>query len=101
MLMKDLRLSKALKGLIQSKNIKVVELSRATRVPVQTIHNWLSGQKPRDIVQVKAVADFFRMSIDELCFGKPIVDPDSDSVERNNGYSTLSMPAENSEGKKK
>lgn len=41
-------------------------------ISVKTLHNWLSDQKPKDLEQVKKVADFFQISIDSLCFGEGI-----------------------------
>ena len=45
------------------------QLSRATQISVQTLNNWLQGQVPRNLHQVKKVAKYFDMSIDELVFG--------------------------------
>ena len=63
-----MKLSQVLKANLDKKRIKITELSKATKIPVQTLHNWLAGQKPRDIEQVKKVADFFGISINKLCF---------------------------------
>ena len=61
-------LAKSLKKLMFEKDIKVTQLSRATKVPATTLHNWLSGQTPKDIKQVKRVADYFSVSLDQLFF---------------------------------
>lgn len=63
-------LDKNLKKLLQKSGIKASDLSRAVGVSAKTIHNWLIGQKPRDIQQVKKVAEYFGVSLDYLCFGK-------------------------------
>ncbi|PIP93403.1 MAG: hypothetical protein COW00_01245 [Bdellovibrio sp. CG12_big_fil_rev_8_21_14_0_65_39_13] len=47
----------------------VPKLSKESGVNNQTIHNWLKGQVPRDLSQVKLVASTLGMSLDELCFG--------------------------------
>lgn len=65
-----MQLGKILKKKLQEQDLKVTELSRATKVPLQTLHNWLVGQKPRDIDQVKRVADYFGVSLNYLCFGE-------------------------------
>lgn len=62
-------LSKNLKKLMRAKDVSAAQLSRATKVAGQTIANWLAGQKPRDITQVKKVADYFDVTVDALCFG--------------------------------
>jgi transcriptional regulator with XRE-family HTH domain len=63
-----MKLDKVLKSKLQKRGVKITQLSKATKVPLQTLHNWLSGQKPRDIDQVKRVADYFGVSINSLCF---------------------------------
>jgi transcriptional regulator with XRE-family HTH domain len=65
----EMQLSKILKKLMSDKDLKASQLSRATGVPAQTLHNWLSGQKPRDIDQVKMVAEHFQISLDYLLYG--------------------------------
>lgn len=61
--------SKILKSLIVKEDLTVSLLSRKLDIPVQTIHNWLSGAEPRNIRQVKQVADYFSVSLDEIFFG--------------------------------
>ena len=58
-----------LKALVSAKNISMAQLSRETGVPPQTLNNWLSGQEPRSLKQVRSVARFFNITVDELCFG--------------------------------
>lgn len=64
-----MELKKILKRLIQEEGITVAQLSKKTKVPVQTLHNWLSGMEPRSLKQVRKVAEFFEVSIDYICFG--------------------------------
>jgi len=49
----------------------IVALSRATGVPVQTLHGWLQGSEPKSIRQLKKVADFLNVDLTEMCFGPP------------------------------
>lgn len=58
-----------LKKLIKEKGITIVHLSRATKVPLQTLHGWLQGSEPKSLRQVKAVADYLEVDLDYLCFG--------------------------------
>lgn len=60
---------KQLKKLLESKDMSASDLSRKVGISVKTIHNWLTGQAPRDINQVKKVANYFETSVDMLCFG--------------------------------
>lgn len=64
-----MELAHVLKRLMQERDLSISQLSRQAKIPVQTLHNWLNNQKPKDINQVKKVADFFSVSIDFLCFG--------------------------------
>ncbi len=48
------------------------QLSRKSGVPKQTISNWLAGQSPKDLTQVKKVATTLGTSVDHLCFGEGI-----------------------------
>lgn len=65
----SLLLSKNLKIKLRAQGIGVPTLSRQTHVPRQTIANWMAGLKPQNIEHVKAVADYFKVTVDELCFG--------------------------------
>ncbi|MBT4791074.1 MAG: helix-turn-helix transcriptional regulator [Halobacteriovoraceae bacterium] len=64
----EIEISKTLKILIEEKGITLTALSKHTGVPISTLNNWLSGQEPRSISQVKDVAKFFDHTIDQLCF---------------------------------
>ena len=64
----ELQLQRTLKKILRERDIKLVQLSRATKVAVATLNNWLGGQPPRNISQVKAVADHFGISLDELLY---------------------------------
>src|SRR5690606_27108579 len=64
-----MKISAILKKLLYEHDITISQLARATKVPRQTIDNWISGQEPRSISQVKKVASYFEISVDELCFG--------------------------------
>jgi len=62
-------LKSILKKLIKEKGISVAHLSRATKVPLQTLHGWLNGSEPKSLRQVKMVADYLEVDLDYLCFG--------------------------------
>ena len=50
--------------------MNVSELARATGLSPKTLHNWISNAPPRDLTQVRKVARYFGLSIEELCFGE-------------------------------
>jgi transcriptional regulator with XRE-family HTH domain len=64
-----MEITRILRQLLSDRNMTVAQLARATKIPRQTIQNWLAGQHPRSLHQIKTVADFFRVPIDYLCFG--------------------------------
>lgn len=70
-----MQLKYVLKDILKEKDISVAQLARATRVPRQTLDNWMSGQEPRSLRQVKDVADYLHVSLDYLCFGERGSDP--------------------------
>lgn len=65
-----MELKKVLRELLNENNVKVAEVARATRVPVQSIHNWLSGMSPRNLDHVAEVAEYFDVTMDFLITGK-------------------------------
>ncbi|GEM_PF-2413292 len=67
-----MQLAKRLRQLIGQHQLTIPELSRLTGVPVNTLHNWLSGQAPRKLEQVKEVAEFFNVTLDDLIFGQEL-----------------------------
>ena len=64
-----MELKDVLKRLLKKDGISITYLSKRTKVPVQTIHNWLNGMEPRSISQLRKIADYFEVSLDYLCFG--------------------------------
>lgn len=64
-----MELKSILRKLIKEKGITVVALSRGSKVPIQTLHGWLHGSEPKNIRQLKAVADYLEVDLDYLCFG--------------------------------
>lgn len=64
-----MELKAILRKIIKEKGLTVVAVSKASKVPVQTLHGWLHGSDPKNIRQLKAVADFLGVDLDYLCFG--------------------------------
>ena len=65
-----IRIKTILKKLLHEHDINAAKLARATNIAPQTINNWLSGQEPRSLGQLKIVADYFNVSVDYLVYGK-------------------------------
>ena len=64
-----MELKTILKKLIIEKGITITALSKKTKIPLQTLHGWLHGSEPKNLRQVKKVADFFGVDLDYFCFG--------------------------------
>ena len=65
-----MKLKVVLKGQMDSHGITLSALSKETGVPKQTIHNWLCGTEPKSLDQVRSIAQYFNLSIEELCYGE-------------------------------
>jgi len=65
-----MKLKQNLKCILQEKGLTASALSRMSGVPKQNVSDWLSGTHPRNLGQLKKVAEVLDLSIDELCFGK-------------------------------
>ncbi|MCB9072503.1 MAG: helix-turn-helix transcriptional regulator [Bdellovibrionaceae bacterium] len=59
-----------LKALLKQNDLSAAQLARKSGLPRQTISDWLSGSMPRNINQVKKIADAFNVSLDYLCYGE-------------------------------
>lgn len=68
-----MNLAANLKAHMGQRKISLIELSRLSKVPKQTLHNWLSGAEPKNLNQIRAVAQVFNLSIEQLCYGDKTV----------------------------
>ena len=65
-----IKIKTVLKKLLYEHDLTAAQLARATKIPPQTINNWLSGQEPRSLNQLKTIADYFKVTVDFLVYGK-------------------------------
>lgn len=63
-------LAAQLKSLTKKHGIPVSALARKTGVPVKTLYSWLQGQSPRNLNQLKTVAEHFGVSLEYLLFNE-------------------------------
>ncbi len=63
-----LQLKYILQELLDRHGLSITKLAKETGVPKQTISNWLSGMNPKNMSQIKQVANYFKVSIDYLVF---------------------------------
>jgi transcriptional regulator with XRE-family HTH domain len=66
--MYQLKLRKKLAKLLEQHDMSASELSRQTGIAWQVISDWLAGVHPRNLTQLKKIAEIFRTSIESLCF---------------------------------
>ncbi len=65
----SMTLKKQLKFYLERNDIVAAQLARKANVPKQSLSGWLAGSNPRDVKQVKRVADALGISLDNLLFG--------------------------------
>jgi transcriptional regulator with XRE-family HTH domain len=66
----SLKIGPNLERLMAQKNIRLNDLSKDLSIPASTLHGWLNEAPPRSISGLKKVADYFGVTLDELCFGR-------------------------------
>lgn len=79
-----MRLAQQIEVYLKAKGWTAAELSRRSRVSKSVLSKWEAGARPRDLDQVKRVADTLGTSLDWLCFGdgiEPIRRPGTDLSE--------------------
>ena len=54
-----LELHKNLKALIEREGMTVSQLSRVSKIPNQTLNNWINGQEPRNLIHLKITNKIF------------------------------------------
>ena len=69
-------LRQQLRAILKEQDFTAAQLARKSGLPRQTISDWLAGSPPRDIRQIKKVADALKVSVDFLCFGDELADKD-------------------------
>lgn len=66
-----MKLKTNLRLFLAKRDLTAAQLSRATLVPKATVSDWLAGASPKNLSQLKKVADYLSCSVDDLCFGNP------------------------------
>ena len=64
-----MNLKHQLKFFLDQRGFTASHLAKKANVPKQSISGWISGNNPRDVRQVKRVADVLGVSLDHLLFG--------------------------------
>lgn len=64
-----MKLKEILRQQLKKNGMSTTSLAKKSGVPLQTLNNWLAGTKPRDLDQVKSIADVFGITLDYLVYG--------------------------------
>lgn len=59
-----------LKNLISEREITVAKLAKATGISRKTIYHYLAGRSPRNLLHIKLICNYFKISADYLLFGQ-------------------------------
>lgn len=60
---------KNLKRLIFERDLKIGQVAKATGIKRTTLSDWLAGSKPRDLGDLRRLAQFFGLSLENMIFG--------------------------------
>lgn len=66
----SMTLKKQLRFYLELNDMTAAQLARKANVPKQSLSGWLAGSNPRDVKQVKKVADALDVTLDNLMFGQ-------------------------------
>lgn len=64
-----MKLKSQIKLYLKETGMTASQLAKKADVPKQSLSGWLAGSNPRDVRQVKRVADVLEITIDHLMFG--------------------------------
>lgn len=76
----SMNLKNQLRTYLEHHGLTASQLSRKTGVPNATVADWLSGRKPRNLDQVRKVAEAFGTSIDHLVYGDGVEEKKQDQI---------------------
>lgn len=66
----EIRLAGNLKRIMATKGLRLTTVARKTGMRKSTLHGYLNGVIPRNLQQLKALADFLNVSFADLIFGE-------------------------------
>lgn len=83
----EISFSKNLKNYLDKHNLSLKDLGQKLEVPTSTVHGWINGIPPRNIVTLKKIASLLECSMDELCFNEK----SSESRKKEKGETNLTV----------
>ena len=67
-----IKLAENLNRLMKRKNLSLSQTAEAIQMNKSTLHNYLNGVVPRNVLTLKKLADFFQIGLTDLLFGPQI-----------------------------
>lgn len=67
---KSMKLAKNLERYLKTDELTLNEFAKRVSLSPSTIHGWLNGVHPKNLNDLKKVAEYFNITLDELCFGE-------------------------------
>ena len=64
-----MNLKNQLKHYLELRDMSAAKLARLSKVPQQTISEWLAGNRNPTVAQLKKVSDVLETTVDHLCYG--------------------------------
>jgi len=71
----DVKLANILNQQMMRNKISLSKLARTTGLNKSTLHNYCNGVVPSNVHSLKKIANLFGLTIDELVYGKKLVEP--------------------------
>lgn len=91
----EIVLGSQITAFLEQEGITQSGLANRLAINKSTLHNWVNGVSPQALLTLSRIADYFELSIDELCFGNKPREPKTDPV-----VIRLSLEVENSKEQK-
>jgi len=71
-----IKLAENLSRIMKKKKLSLSQIAEAIQMNKSTLHNYINGVMPRNVMTLKKLADYFEISLTELLFG-PQVSPEA------------------------
>ena len=60
--------SQNLKIYLEAHRYSLKEFAQKIGVPISTVHGWLNGVPPKNVMIIKKISNFLEVSVEDLCF---------------------------------
>ncbi len=70
MVKKNMKFSENLSFYLKQEKLSLTKLAKVLEVPNSTVHGWINGVTPKNVLILKKISDILNCTVDELCFGQ-------------------------------